>query len=434
MFRKGMNVVRVCTRDLQPMGLFPNNLQDTSAEDILRLCSDHVPEGMEFEIKADLPTRDGRLDVWHSGGPIGDYGRNEIAEEIIAFANTLGGVVCLGINETEGHPKGADAPNPLPRVHELARRLRQAVHGVIDPPLPVLEGIGVEIENENGVVVLRVPPSRRRPHRHLVSKEVFVRRSDETVRVSMREIQELTMQAVSEAARVETAIAERRKLSDSRITQWLQARGRGSGIGLHILGLPTIPIDLGRIAGRPRYTNFAPQITANFQGGNSVVCNVPWRAADWRPGLRSINGTGQCPDGNTSYTLLTNGMCELEFTLSTNAQRQGVLISWLAAALGFSLAWIERVRSEANVPAEYACAVQISILNGPIYLAPYGATSFAQSSEVTLPPGLHEFPLISVGTADEFPLVLQRFDEDVWNLAGEDIQRIAPTFSIELRP
>jgi hypothetical protein len=33
-----------------------------------------------------------------------------------------------------------------------------------------------------GVVVLRVPPSRRRPHRQMVNKEVFIRRGDETAR------------------------------------------------------------------------------------------------------------------------------------------------------------------------------------------------------------------------------------------------------------
>jgi predicted HTH transcriptional regulator len=39
----------------------------------------------------------------HSGS-IGDYARNQIADEIVAFANTLGGVVCVGIDETQDHP------------------------------------------------------------------------------------------------------------------------------------------------------------------------------------------------------------------------------------------------------------------------------------------------------------------------------------------
>lgn len=122
------------------------------------------PKRTEFELKSDLPTRDGNLHPWHSGGQLGEYARNQIAEEIIAFANTLGGVVCVGITETLGHPKRANRPNPLPRVHDLARRLRQSVYEIIDPPLPVLEAAGVEFRAYTGVVLLRVPQSRRRPH------------------------------------------------------------------------------------------------------------------------------------------------------------------------------------------------------------------------------------------------------------------------------
>ena len=179
------------------MPIFGDKLEAVTLGDVAQVCTDQISEGTDFELKSDLPTRDGRSDAWHGGGSFGDYARNEIAEEIIAFANTLGGVVCLGINETADHPKRAHSPNPLPRVHDLARRLRQSVYGIIDPPLPVLEAAGVELASGSGVVLLRVPPSRRRPHRHQVSKEVFIRRNDETVRISMREIQELTMQAVS---------------------------------------------------------------------------------------------------------------------------------------------------------------------------------------------------------------------------------------------
>jgi predicted HTH transcriptional regulator len=192
------------------MLVFRHTLEAVTWADIGQLCADQVSEGTEFELKSDLPIRDGGLHPWHSGGQLGDYARNQIAEEIIAFANTLGGVLCVGITETSDHPKRANSPNPLPRVHDLTRRLRQSVYEIIDPPLPVLEAAGVEFQADTGVVLLRVPQSRRRPHRHQVSKEVFVRRNDETVRITMREIQELTMQAVSEATRIEATISKRR--------------------------------------------------------------------------------------------------------------------------------------------------------------------------------------------------------------------------------
>lgn len=258
------------------MRILHEPLDAISADDICQLCSDAVSEGTEIELKADLPCKDGRLqDPWHSGQSFGEYARNQIAEEVVAFANTLGGVVCVGIAETQDHPKRAATPNPIPRVHDLARRLRQAVYDVIDPPLPMLEAVGVElIPNASGIVVIRVPQSRRRPHRHAVSKEVFVRRADETVRVSMREVQELTIQSMAEASRVETAIERRRERFLNATHTWLQPRDNVTwGGGLHILGIPTTSVDLIRVVGRPEITPGQPRVYVRFQNC-PVLTNV----------------------------------------------------------------------------------------------------------------------------------------------------------------
>jgi Putative DNA-binding domain len=416
--------------------VFRETLEAVTWADIDQLCADQVSEGTEFELKSDLPTRDGSLHPWHSGGQLGEYARNQIAEEIIAFANTLGGVVCLGITETSDHPKRADGPNPMPRIHDLARRLRQSVYEIIDPPLPVLEAVGIEFQADTGVVLLRVPQSRRRPHRHQVSKEVFVRRNDETVRITMREIQELTMQAVSEATRIETTISKRRQKFREPGKAWLAEKATDARVGLHILAIPTIPIDLGRVKGRPRLTNFAPTVTAQLANGQRDCCPWPWKPkpTDWRPGLRSIGSAIQGPDSAASHSLQTNGSCELEFKLKATDQRPGMFVGWLVGALGFMLAWIERVRTEAGVPVEFACAIQIPIFGRPVALVQYGANTFAESDGALLPEGFHEFPLLSVGAAEEFPAILQRFNEDLWDLAGYGIHRAAPTFSITQAP
>jgi hypothetical protein len=97
----------------------------------------------------------------------------------------------------------------------------------------------------------------------------------------------------------------------------------------------------------------------------------------------------------------------------------------MIGALGFMLAWVDRVRNEAGVSAEFACAIQIPIFEQPIAFLGYGASTFAESDGTTLPQGVHEFPFVSIGTAEEFPAILQRFDEDLWY----DIQRSGPTFS-----
>jgi hypothetical protein len=90
------------------MGILGGALEGLNINDHNRLCADEIPEGTEVEYKSALPVKTGRgLDAWHENGRIGEYARNEIAEEIIAFANTFGGVLCVGIQESNDHPRRA---------------------------------------------------------------------------------------------------------------------------------------------------------------------------------------------------------------------------------------------------------------------------------------------------------------------------------------
>jgi Putative DNA-binding domain len=407
-------------------------------DDIKELCADQVSEGTELELKSDLPHKDGlQKDAWHSGGGIGDRARNEIAEEIVAFANTNGGVLCLGIDETADHPKRALSPRPLPRVHELARRLWQAVHSIIEPPLPVLETIGVDIDGTGGgVVVLRVPPSRRRPHRQMVNKEVFIRRGDETARLSMREIQELTIQAVSETTRVEATIKERRQRFRQDLANWLgqQPRedGKPWGGGLQLIATPTVPLELGRVVGRPRLIDLASSTTADL-GGHSVRCAWPSASSNWRPGLRSIMNEHYRADTHMHFlqSLATNGECEISMKFAASTEWPGVFAVWLMGGLGKLLTMIERVRTEANSNVEFALAPQIDIIGRPASLMGYGAQSFSEDC-VAMPVGVHEFPIASVGPPEEFAAHLQRFDEDCWDIAGYDTRRRGAKFVLTL--
>jgi schlafen family protein len=429
------------------MRILREPLDSISANDIAHLCTDEVSEGTEIELKADLPFKGGKggppQDPWHTGGSFGEFARNQIAEEIVAFANTLGGVVCVGINETQDHPKRAATPNPLPRVHELARRLRQAVYDVIDPPLPILEARGIELNSKGeGVVLIRTPPSRRRPHRHAVNKEVFIRRADESAKVSMREIHELTMQAVSEATRIEATIEGRRQQFRGELEEWLHQERTATqefwGVGLHLFALPTVPLDLGRVVGRGQLINLACSTTAIF-GTDHVNCAWPAHFASWRPGLRQITSEDTRKEKGANFihamhTLRTSGECEISLKFKATNRRPGVFVGWMLGGLGKLFTWIERVRREAGTEVEFAVAVMLPIRGRPVALVEYGATDYVEGlRESTLPVGVHEFPLMSIGLADEYPMHLQRFDEDIWNLAGEDVRTNAPKFELGVR-
>lgn len=135
------------------MGALDKPISKIDAVDIKQLCIEQRAEGAEFEIKRGLPTKDGKIAAYTATIP--DYARNALAAEIVAFANTYGGTMVVGIAETTDKLNRAKSVSPLPQCRDLARRLRQAVQDVVDPPLTLFEseGIATEADGTSGVTL-----------------------------------------------------------------------------------------------------------------------------------------------------------------------------------------------------------------------------------------------------------------------------------------
>src|SRR5262249_16614060 len=153
-----------------------------------------------------------------------------------------------------------------------------------------------------------------RPHRHQITKEVYLRREDECARITMREIHELTLQAVSEATRVESSVDERRKAFRIKSHDWLMETHGGSpgwGCGEQFVGVPAPQLDLGRVVGRPNLLKVETQTVAHLNG-RDLPCTWPWyHALDWKPGLRSVVAEATTHNGTRfgASSLQTNGIC-----------------------------------------------------------------------------------------------------------------------------
>ena len=84
------------------------------------------------------------------------------------------------------------------------------------------------------------------------------------------------------------------------------------------------------------------------------------------------------------------------------------------------MTWVGRLKKESGTGVEYVLAPQICIFGK-------SATLQAIEQEIDfsgqLPVGTYDFPLISVGSAEEEAAILRTFDADIWNLAGEDALR-----------
>lgn len=108
----------------------------------------------------------------------------KVVREMIAFANTAGGVVLVGVDDNGSIPR---LKHPEDESHVIHQALKNCV-----PPLPVSEEF-ISIGNSRTVIQYSVKESRRKPHRWRHpsgKKEAFVRIGDQSHTAS-REVQEI---------------------------------------------------------------------------------------------------------------------------------------------------------------------------------------------------------------------------------------------------
>ena len=180
------------------------------AGDIQVLIDSEVPEAEQIEFKETLPARNGSVDPWMRGeGGIGDKAKNELLEEVVAFTNAYGGALLLGIRESETKPVVAAEITPVPRCAELAERLRNVFRDCVEPQIPRIEIFAVRTKGHSGVVIFRVGRSRLAPHRVTTTLKCPVRRSDRCEGMSMREIQDMTLNVARGLERLERRLSER---------------------------------------------------------------------------------------------------------------------------------------------------------------------------------------------------------------------------------
>ena len=186
----------------------PSN--EVDEEDLRQLIAQKVPEGEQIEYKGDLPSKARTTDPWRQGkGSIGDYARNQILKEIAAFANAQGGMLLLGMKESKEKPPVAVEISELPRCADLADRISKMAGACVEPKIPQLEAFGVPTNGEDGVVIVRVGRSQKAPHRVEPTLECPVRRADRSEVMTMREIQDLTLNVSRDSERFEKGLSER---------------------------------------------------------------------------------------------------------------------------------------------------------------------------------------------------------------------------------
>jgi hypothetical protein len=346
------------------LAVFTKPIELVTAADIAELPAQTWPEGYEVEFKETLPDRRGGQHPWLTGGDIGDHARNEILSEVIAFANAQGGSVVLGIEETSDKPPRARAVVPLLRIGELARRFEDQARSCIDPPLPRLQIRAIETDGQGGGVVLfRTSPSRAAPHRLTTTRESYVRRGSSTVKMTMREIQDMTLNVARGLAGIDATFKERREA----FHEW--AGSQKQVVAYRVTALPLVDLpDPGRLYGKQGFFPVRRKFTATV-GGRPVDLVTRIVDANESPVLRGVLRSGSYGSGASRWSLYQSGLTDLWISVPplkvpgaapTDPARIILYHGEILGAVANSLSVIDHYRGHIGAPdVEYGIEIEI---------------------------------------------------------------------------
>ena len=417
------------------------------ASDLQALIDSAVPEGEQIEFKEALSTRDGSPDSWVTGGDLGNRARNELLKEAVAFANAYGGALLLGIAESAGKPPIATRISPVPRCTDLAERLKLVFRDCVEPEIPRVEIVAVptEEDGDGGVIAIRTGRSRMAPHRVKPTRKCPIRRSDRCEEMTMREIQDLTLNLSRGLERVERRLAER---SERFVVEFNCLESPDQAFGIRATAVPVgEDIQFDRVYGEDRLYEPWHSVSLVDRDKRSKLVDFLW-GDSWRPMLRAARCEYSGLPSGTNLEIYREIHCDGLVEVGIVSCLVGDLglpdrvvlrCGWLMTVFANLLVWADRVRNAASAPtAEYAVDVELSILGESVpvrgcdqdgFSVPFGLGILKRGS-VRYPGGLPSQPRYSLGEREDIPELTSLFERDFWNSVGKDVPQGQHSFAI----
>jgi hypothetical protein len=184
------------------MALSHISFDDLSERDLLDQIQAGVPEGVPFEYKRDMYGN-------------ADAEKREFLKDASSFANTLGGHLIIGVDETDGVPTSISALSG--NSDQELQRLESLARDGIEPRIVGLRMKAVPITTGGFVIVLRIPKSWNPPHRVSAqnTNRIYGRNSAGAYEFSVEELRVVFTSAASALDRVRAFKAERLAKVDS---------------------------------------------------------------------------------------------------------------------------------------------------------------------------------------------------------------------------
>lgn len=251
------------------------HVNDLTLEDLRNLVELEAAESDRLELKRDLPISNDAKG-WRETGKLHRSEARAIAKEVVALANSYGGRVYIGIEETTDDPKrAASLAAPLPNAATLSERLGDALNGLISPPLRGLALRAIPLESgSDGYVVIDVPSSLDAPHGFGTPPECYWRRGASSQPMEMRDLQNLFWETRTRTERIRAEQrAAMQRFDDIQHTEAKSIKYRFTLVAAE-------PLALSQVTQNFRAGAITPQ---SFSGPAVGIAGYPlWRNDDWQ--------------------------------------------------------------------------------------------------------------------------------------------------------
>ena len=422
-------------------------IRDITRADIESLVTSGVPEGERMEFKRELPAEGkDNQDPWMSGQTkLGRHAKNKILKEVVSFANAYGGVLVLGIEEDgEAEPAVAKKLRPIPKCEEAANRFRLIFRDRVEPKLPTCEIFAVETDSEeSGVVVFRVPgKSRLAPHRITKTNICPIRRWDRSEEMTMREIQDMTLNMARGLERLDKKLQEREKRFEHEFERICAPE---HAYGIRITAVPVgDDLRLQRIFQTQNLLVreiVPPRIKVMRQNpGEDVqpvdrISGLPERIRDlgWTPQLRAARTRSlyeHDPPINVNrddyIELHCDGLVEFGLvSVITDAKATPMFSDPAVWALAFVIYWADALRRCAGVgQVEYAVQIAVHVKCEKVLVVMRSSQNAPDPHHLEhvagkLARGLTTMPKYALSEVAEAGAILSTFERDLCNAGGK---------------
>jgi hypothetical protein len=347
---------------------------------------------------------------------------DSIAREVIAFLNTRGGDLIIGIDESDTPRSAAAKIHPIKNPADAADRVARGLAALIEPAQTNISVRAVVSPNDKseGVLVIRAEASVRAPHRSKRTLECYARRGSESVPMPMDEIQDLTMNRTR-------LRLEQSEYLDAQFADFLSGKSEHRDLGNEVVHVRTVLVPLLEQAftiDDALLGAFGSRNPVFYdRNGKPIQNDVAFRGlySQWRPVLRGRKQESFDNHGDVDFlyarkVIKQSGVCIFDFAANSHWQSENASVhaEWL---VGYFAQMVDNLRSLFKLrPTALPCTLRIGIRSkGAIDLA-YGSEMWA--TKRPLPEDTFLLPDFTVRSEADLNALFEQVQIDLFSIVN----------------